>query len=749
MRILCAARAWELTLIRWLLVAFAILATVAPSTFGREKKTLTLTASQARGADAQLDASAATTNFGTATSLNAAARSGTGQASRGIIQFDLSSFSNVGVKRADMSLTVTQGGNKNGSYEAHRVTSLWTESAVTWNNRVAGTPWTTVGGDYSATITSAVTINAGATGTFTWGLTADVQSWYSGTQNFGHVLLDVPSSGNDPNGILFNSREATSNQPQLALTFLQQVSNLKATAGNGSVSLTWANPTTMSGSTSLEGYVGVLILRQVDKPVSATSIPADGTTYSTCSTIGSSNDVVVFVDSSSATSFTDNGVCSALSNDHVYSYKVFVVDAAHNYSTECSTVTSGSGACASNASAIVPEVSAVPSATATSQAVWVFNTLAGSLSAPGVDPSASIVSGSNTLLFDVSPQTGIPVAPPVSVGGAISGRPTLIDSLDDSIAQNVMYVPAQDNFVYAVNTDTGALAWLVNPASVPFVASAGIQAKAFSTSSYTLGQDIVVVGTHNGSTTSGNKFIALNANTGATVWTYTGGLTGGLFALDVVNAPPAIDYTHNAIWFTSRNGSLVLPQSLWKLNPNTGALSFSANLGASDYSPSLTPNSDVLFVSLTGGALTAVDPVSGSTLGSVNPGDGGLHSTAAVATQNFPYTVVFSTSTKVWAYKFSCATNPCSPGGGTFTLLWGGTSVSNPSAPLTFVGLSKVYVGGGDGKIHELDLATGVDGKQRLLNPTATVGDVGIDVTLSYVMASASDGRIYAFAYPF
>jgi hypothetical protein len=63
--------------------------------------------------------------------------------------------------------------------------------------------------------------------------------------------------------------------------------------------------------------------------------------------------------------------------------------------------------------------------------------------------------------------------------------------------------------------------------------------------------------------------------------------------------------------------------------------------------------------------------------------------------------------------------------------------------------LSKVYVGGGDGKIHELDLATGVDGKQRLLNPTATVGDVGIDVTLSYVMASASDGRIYAFAYPF
>jgi len=192
-----------------------------------------------------------------------------------------------------------------------------------------------------------------------------------------------------------------------------------------------------------------------------------------------------------------------------------------------------------------------------------------------------------------------------------------------------------------------------------------------------------------------------------------------------------------------------LQPSLWKLNPNTGTLLFSANLGPSDYSPSFTPGGDVMFVSISGGTLTAIDPATGSTLGSVNPGDGGLHSSAAVATFSTPYTVVFSTNTKVWAYKFSCATNPCLPAGGTFTLLWGGTAVNNPSAPLAFSGLTKVYVGGGDGKIHELDLVTGTDAKQRLLNPTATVGDVGIDVTLNYVLASASDGRIYAFTIPF
>ena len=740
---------------RFLAVACCLFA-VLPSLAGaREKKTLVSAASQKRGGDGQLDASAASTNFGSATSLNVAAKGSTGQASRAIIQFDLSSFPNVGVKRADMGLTVTSVGNKTGSYEAHLVTNLWQESSVTWTNRVTGTAWTTLGGDFNATSTAAVTINGNSATptTYSWGITVDVQSWYGGTQNFGHLVLENPAVGNDVNGILFNSREAASSTPTLALTYLQQVSNLQATAGNASVTLTWTNPTTMSGATSLEGYAGVLILRQVDKPVSAASIPVDGTTYTACSTIGSNNDVVVFVNSTSATTFTDNGLCGGLTNDHTYSYKVFAVDTANNYSTECSTVTSGSGACSANGSAIVPEVVAIPSATASAQAVWVFNTLATSSSAPGINPGTSAVTGSNTLLFDINPQTGSQIVPPVSLGGAISSRPTLIDTADDSIGQNVAYVPGQDNFVYAVNTDTGALDWLVNPASAPFVASAGLQAKLFSGVSYTLGQDLVVAGTHNGGSTSGNKFVALNANTGATVWTVTGN-SGGVAALDIVNAAPTIDYVHNAIWFASRSNGGTAQPSLWKLNPNTGAVLFSANLGPSDYSPTLAPASDILFVSVNGGSLLAIDPSSGTTLASVNPGDGGLKSSVAVATFSLPYTVVFSTSTKVWAYQFACVPTPnvCLPGlGGTFTLVWGGTAITTPSTPLTFPPLTKAYVGGGDGKIHELDLATGVDGKQRVLNSSVgvTVGDVSIDTTLSYVIASATDGRVYAFRFPF
>ena len=732
-----------------------VLSSVQPRAFARERKTLVSAATQKRGGDAQLDASTASTNYGSATSLNIAAKGSTGQAARAVVQFDLSSFPNIGVKQADMGLTVTSVGNKNGSYEAHLATSLWQEASVTWANRLTGTAWTTAGGDFNATSTAAITINAGSTtpATYTWGITADVQKWYGGTQNFGHVILENPSVGNDINGILFNSREAASSTPSLALTFLQQVSNLKATAGNGTVTLTWTNPTTLTGSTSLEGYAGVLILRQVDKPVSATSVPADGTTYTSCGTIGTNSDVVVFVDGTNATTFTDSGLCGGLTNDHAYSYKVFTVDTAHYYSTECSTVTSGSGACLANGSAIVPEVVAVPSATASAQAAWVFNTLAAAPSAPGINPGASTVTGSNTLLFDINPQTGLQIVPPVSFGGAISSRPTLIDTADDSIAQNVAYVPGQDNFVYAVNTDTGVLDWIVNPVSAPFVASAGLQAKLFSGATYTLAQDLVVAGTHNGTTTGGNQFVALNANTGATVWTVAGN-TGTVPALDIVNAAPTIDYTHGAIWFASRSNAGTAQPSLWKLDPNAGTVLFSAKLGPIDYSPTLAPQSDILFASVNGGSLLAIDPVTGTTLGSVSPGDGGLKGSVAVATTTLPYTVVFSTSTKVWAYKFACTpiANVCSTvTGGTFTLLWGGTAITTPSTPLTFPPMTKVYVGGGDGKIHELDLATGVDGKQRLLNTSAgvTVGDVSIDTSLSYVIASATDGRVYAFTFPF
>ena len=732
-------------------MSFGLFLGAADFGLAREKKTVqkSSTDAQARGGDTYVDASFVTTNLGTTDPLTARARTGNEQ--NALLLFDLSSLANVGVKAATLNVHVTSVGHNNRVYEAHNVTSLWTELGATWNNRLGTSAWGAAGGDFSATATSSFTIN-GQTPPFTmnYDITPDVQGWYTGSANYGTMIKQGSTGGNDATGISFNSREnsTVANRPGLDVTFLQQVSGLSATAGNATVTLNWTNPTPLSGSTVLESYAGVLVLRQKDKAVSPASVPADGTSYAACSTIGSNNDVVVFVNASSATSFTDNGVCGGLTNDHEYFYKVFAVDASHNYSTVCSTATSGTGACTTNASAVVPEVNAVPSATIQYQAVWVFNTLAAALAPPGLNPGTSIVTGSNKLVFDINASTGVPITTPVSIGGTVAGQAAVIDAADSSIGHDVTYVPAQDDFIYAINTGTGGFDWIVSPASVPFTASASVQLKAYSSATYTLAQDLVIAGTHNSGSTSANQIFGLNGNTGATVWTVTGA-SGTVPAMDIISASPMVDYVNNAIWVTTRSNGGTSQPSLWKLNSNTGAVLFTANLGPIDYGPTLGPQSDVLFVPVNGGALTAIDPVTGLTLGSINPGDGGAKNSPAVATFSMPYTVVFTTNTQVWAYRFSCATTPCLAGGGTFTKLWGGTAVNNPSAPLTFSGISKVYVGGGDGKIHELDVNTGVDGKQRLLNTSVTVGDVGLDLVLNNVLASASDGRSYAFAIPF
>jgi hypothetical protein len=62
-----------------------------------------------------------------------------------------------------------------------------------------------------------------------------------------------------------------------------------------------------------------------------------------------------------------------------------------------------------------------------------------------------------------------------------------------------------------------------------------------------------------------------------------------------------------------------------------------------------------------------------------------------------------------------------------------------------------VYVGSADGKIHELDAVTGVDGKQRTANTgqPGIVGDPSLDLVLSRIYVSTNDQRAYGFAFPF
>jgi hypothetical protein len=681
-------------------------------------------------------------------------RSFNGQNQRTIVEFDFSVLPNAGIKAAQLSLHVVTPPASSRTYEAHNITSFFTESDASWNIRAAGIAWGAAGGDFNGTATSTFAIT-NATTTATWDITADVQNWYRGTVNYGTLIKDSAENNAAAVTTVFSSKETgtLANAPKVQVTYVQNVSNLTATAGNASVALNWTMPTPITGSTLLEDYMGVVILRRTNLPVDKLSAPADGTTPTLGQTLNTG--CVIFISTlKTVTSYTDNAAntpaaCGAPANGTMYFYKVFAYDTAHNYGT--------SGTAAVGGSVFTTEISAMPSAATPYSSAWMAATYSTTLAAPAVFPGSVVMGGSQTdQLFTINASTGFPKYPSISLGGAISGRSPVIDSGDSSLGQNVVYVAGQDGLVYAVATDTGQILWVKNPTGSTanlFQGAPSVLVKKFASSSYLRSTDLVVVGTHNGGTTTGNQVVALDGNTGATVWQKIGG-AGGVSSMDIISSTPEIDYNNDAIWVTSHaNGGTTQP-SLWKFEANTGAVLSTLNLNNIDSSPTLTDAGDVLFVGNNLGVLYAINPLTGAQLARFpaagNGADGAITGFPAIVNFTSPYQVVFSTvgaTVPNGHVQMVTFTKPNTFGAATS---WQ-TAINAPSSPLGFAGLSTIYVGSGDGRIHELVASSGADSKQRVCNTgqPGMVGDITLDTVLMRVYASTTDQRMYGFTFPF
>ena len=701
----------------------------------REKKTLqkSQTDLQAKAADTNLDQAAPTTANGNSSSLRVQSSTGASN-QRTIVLFDFSSFPNVGVKSATLTLQVKTSLTAARTYNAHLVTGFSLETDATWGTRVASKLWGSPGGDFIANPTASVTISPSGTSA-SWDITRDAQAWYNGTPNYGTLIKDSAEDALTGIFTVFASKEdsTAANRPQLDLIFVQNVRTLAAASSDGSVSLNWSYPSPLG--MVLEPNVGVLILRRAALPVDPSSVPGDGTAPGLCSSIGSAT--VVFNDSANATSFTDNSSdpCGAPANGTAWFYKVFLRDSANNYSAN------GAGG-----GAFTPEISATPDNTFPQHPVWVAGTGSTTLSAPGLFPDLSVMVGTQScLVIPVDPNAGLRPYPPISLNAPVTTRSPIIDKADSSTNLDVIYVADQSGLVYAVATQSGQLLWIANPTGAGpsgFQGAGAVLVKNFSSLAYTRQTDLLVLGTRNSSTTNGNQILGIDANSGATAWQITGN-TGGIPALDIISSTPMIDYGRNAVWVTSRSAGTTAQPSLWKVDVNTGNVLATANLGDTDSSPTLTAEGGVLFVGNNAGMVFAINPTNGATLASFAGADGAIRGFPAVVTLNSPFQIVFSGSSGVHLISFDTQTN-------TFTAVWN-TAIASPSTPVGFAGLSKVYVGSTDGKIHELDLSTGADGKQRTVNLglPSVVGDPSVDVSLSLIYVSATDQRIYAFAFPF
>jgi hypothetical protein len=774
------------------LLALGFLLFVSDRAVAREHLILqkSVTMAQKRAIGAWIDQANTTTNHNNANPLQVQTSTllSSTQTQRALLLFDFSPVRAAGIKSATLALNFVTAPmpilGYNAQYFASRITNFWDPVFVSWNSHISGGQgnWTIAGGDFSSTNQATATVAAGAV---TWDITAMTQLWYTSTPNYGILIQD-----SQENGLIFahkgtfssNADSTATNRPSLAMDFIQHIQGLTATAGNSMVTLNWSYPAAVGTVTT--PTKGVVIVRTIGSPVPDAVLPADGTNPAVCSTIGGAGNVMVFNNNALATTFTDTGACPGLANGSPAFYKVFAFDqsgavATIGYDTNGAT------------SLDAPMALATPSATTPEAALWTVGTGAAALAAPGIIPTDKILAGTNNgQVFAAQVSDGTPAFPPIGVNAAVSVRPPLLASTDvvPSLGRNIAYVPDQLDAIYAIDTDTGEFVWqtvnLGTTIANTYTGSIAVQLKGTSNAGYTQAQDLVVTGQRLvGGSTTANSVVGLNGNDGSQRWISTGASStasatgcGGNCNMDMITSTPFVDYGHNVIWITSFNnggsGSAANAPDVWKFNSNaTGPGSpvlAVVNLGSNiSSSPTLTSQSDVLFVGLDTGILNAMDPVN-TTAGVINTlaacpaptdcitTDGAVKGAPLVLSDASPYKVVYATNTQLRAVSFNKSLN-------SFTALWQNTtSCANPSAPIgtsiltgkdavTNATIPVFYLGCGNGKILELRVSDGTLNKTRTVNNTGTVGDIALDVQspINKVIAGSTAGRITAFAIPF
>jgi len=245
--------------------------------------------------------------------------------------------------------------------------------------------------------------------------------------------------------------------------------------------------------------------------------------------------------------------------------------------------------------------------------------------------------------------------------------------------------------------------------------------------------------------------VALDTATGAPVWTYAPGDLG------MVSGGMMIDYTANRLYVGARSngGSLA---SLRVLDSLTGRELARLSLGDIDYG--------VVRYGATTPAVALVTSSDGTVYG-INMTTLAVSWSAAVATRPSASVPAFSQFARPVTGGFVVSIQGATaaegrverwdvitPTGSTIPTVskrWS-TPIQSPSGSFSYTlpsGGQRLYVGGKDEKVHELDFATGVDGKQVSLPGALAVGTPTVDNTVSRLHVGTQDGRICAFPVPF
>jgi hypothetical protein len=172
-------------------------------------------------------------NFGDETFMSVGTDTSGTAIARGLVQFDIPSKA-ASLLRADLYLYANYNHNTSSGVNVtvYPITQPWTEgdgtnwNDATWNNRTTGVPWTTSGGDYSATYLAYQNVSVTSCW-YGWNVTNIVSAWLTGTlQNYGFHLNGTPLGGSIENYVQFLTSDYTTNTnltPKLILIYSAEI----------------------------------------------------------------------------------------------------------------------------------------------------------------------------------------------------------------------------------------------------------------------------------------------------------------------------------------------------------------------------------------------------------------------------------------------------------------------------------------------------------------------------------------------
>ena len=366
---------------------------------------------------------------------------------------------------------------------------------------------------------------------------------------------------------------------------------------------------------------------------------------------------------------------------------------------------------------------------------WVYATTEGGLAleAPTVGPDAIYTvdaSGNlHALGRGLDPSAGAGLWPaawnPETLGKRAHFRSPLVPLFQGPR----LFVGTEDGEVASVNGLNGSLVW--NTLLTPTPVAGGAQAPLAGIFKVFGGEhDMLLAGT---AAVSGNTFRALDPATGNPIDFFAPGLgpTSGMAVVDYAAKP-------NRVYFTSRPDTAL--ETLWalELGPlNTDDLTelWRATTGASDSAPVLRGGR--VYHGDNSGRAYSVRASDGGDVRSFNTSDGAIK--GYLFPDRWSTALYASTTGRVWKLV----------DGTSLTSDWS-VSVPSPSIPLLWSSQSYLYVGGGDGKLYQIDPATGSANNDVAL-PTATVTPLGApSLDIGYGLLLVPSGNcIFAVRVPY